>query len=457
MSRAGRSSSTWATLGPRIPPRGPRRIGSARRRGAPSLLALLLAAVICGVASVSSASASESLWNMEGLGRPLGGYDLAARGAGGTAIAIGDPYGMSFVNPASIARAELPQGQFGIINQDRWIQADGGGGTSRRFDTRLTGARVVIPGPGILRWGLGYRDLTDGSYRVRFRVNEGRADEYVRSLTGRGGVGELSAALAARLVKDRAAVGLHFGLANGTLRDLAEDAFTGGGYLNTSSSLRTRVENGLVLGAGLRVQLRPDLALGGCVRRAAQVDLKAIWRLSGGAQWQETASFELPASSGLGVAWSVRPRVRVAADWNHTAWASARFRLRTSGVLKRIGAVGEGFGALREADRVGLGLTLLPAISEGKAPLLRRTVWRAGFTWEELPVTQRAELPGVSGITVSEWALTAGAGLPVQIDRGFLDLLLEIGRTGNLEEVGARETFVRVGAGVSFGRFADKF
>ena len=31
--------------------------------------------------------------------------------------------------------------------------------------------------------------------------------------------------------------------------------------------------------------------------------------------------------------------------------------------------------------------------------------------------------------------------MPVQIDRGSFDLLLEVGRTGDLEETGVRETF----------------
>jgi hypothetical protein len=43
------------------------------------------------------------------------------------------------------------------------------------------------------------------------------------------------------------------------------------------------------------------------------------------------------------------------------------------------------------------------------------------------------------------------------VDRGWLDLFLEAGRTGNLKEVQLRETFLRLGVGVTFGRFEKAF
>jgi hypothetical protein len=102
-------------------------------------------------------------------------------------------------------------------------------------------------------------------------------------------------------------------------------------------------------------------------------------------------------------------------------------------------------------------VTLLPAATEAKGSLRQRAVWRAGFSWGQLPVRQRSAGSAATGADVSEWAVTAGCGLPVKVDRGWLDLFLEAGRTGNLDEVRLRESFVRLGAGVTFGRFEKTF
>jgi hypothetical protein len=426
-----------------------------RPRGSRSGLLLALALLVAGT---GSAVAAESVWNMEGLGRPLEPYDHAARGAGSTAIAIEDPYGMSFVNPAAIANAARPQAAFGLLNQNRWIRAGGDDGSGRRFDARMTHARVVVPGPGPIRWGIGLSDLTDGTYRVRFRLNRGREDEFVRTLTGRGGVSAISLALAARLAGGRIAAGAELGLANGTLRDEVEDAFSGSRYLNTKSTLRTRVENGRVLGIGVQARLGSGVFAGACYRAAAGVDLKGIWRISSGSEWQETAGFELPASVGVGLAWRARPRLRFAADWNRSAWGAVKLRLRSSEQLDEPTPESGrgGFGALRDTDRLGVGVSILPSSEDARTPLLRRSVWRLGATWGELPVVQRGS-GDAAGEQVTEWALTAGCGLPVQADRGFLDLFLEGGSTGDLGAIGLRETFLRLGAGISFGRLPEKF
>ncbi len=435
--------------------------GSAVRRRMRFPALLLAAAAVVSFLAPAPASASESIWNMEGLGRPLYGYDHAARGAGSTAIAGDDPFGMSFVNPASIAHAQMLQAHFGLVTQSRWIQAEGTDGSSRRFDARLTAGRAVLIGPGPFRWALGYTDLTDGAYQVSFPVNAGREDAYERTLEGRGGIGELSATVAAALPGKRAAAGLHLGLANGTLHDIVQDEFTDATYLDTDSRLRTRVEGGMILGVGAQASPVPQLALGGYWRFASEVDLEGIWEVAETAPWSETASFDLPASVGLGVALRPNPRLRLAADWNRTLWGSSDFTLRN---LAKGGAGAEaalqeglGFGLLQDANRLGLGVTFFPPEVEGKVAVRRRLVWRAGFSWEELPVRQSASFARRSRETIHEWMVTAGCGVPIQVDRGFLDIVLEAGRTGSLDAAGARETFLRLGFGATFGRFEREF
>jgi hypothetical protein len=416
-------------------------------RTARSALAGLLLGTVA-LALQAPAVRAESLWGMEGIGRPVTPYDHAARGAGSTGIALDDPFGMSFVNPAAIAHARMAQAHFGMVGQDRWIVA-AHGASNRRLDTRVTMGRLILPGPGQLRWSLGYHDLTDGTYQVALRANPGREDSFTRTWRGDGGVGEFSAGVAAGLPGGKATAGLQFGLANGTLREVVEDKFASGQYLERRDILRTRVLDGRVLALGTQYAPRSGVSLGAAWRSSSSVGLRTIGTTSGGVGWEERASFELPSELGLGLGVR-RDRVRVAADWNRAGWGEAKFRTSA-------GETSRTLGSFRNTDRLGVGLTLFPAVTEAKGTLLRRTVWRAGFSWGQLPVRQRSVTPGGTGATVSEWALTAGCGLPVKVDRGWVDLFLEAGRTGNLEDVQLRETFLRVGVGVTFGRFEKAF
>jgi hypothetical protein len=385
---------------------------------------------------------------MEGIGRPENPYDHAARGAGSTGIAVDDPFGMSFVNPAAIAHARLPQYHVGVVMQDRWIES-ASGGPDRRMNVRLTMERLVLPWPGPVRWSFGYHDLTDGTYQVKVRANRGREDEYTRSLVGTGGIGELSSGVAALLAGGRVAAGLQFGFVNGRLLEVVEDRFSSPRYRGRSEMLTTRVRNGRAVGFGAQVVPHRGVSLGAVWRSSSSVDLISPEADSTSAYWVDRASFELPSEVGLGVA-ARRGRVRLAADWNHAAWGQG-------GIHTPAGRGSASAGSFRNTDRLGVGVTLFPPVTEAKGSLLRRTVWRAGFSWGQLPVRQRSVTPGGTGAGVTEWALTAGCGLPVKVDRGWLDLFLEAGRTGNLDEVRIRETFVRLGVGVTVGRFEKAF
>jgi hypothetical protein len=403
---------------------------------------MIVGAFVAGLILVIGVSAArgESLWGMEGIGRPVNPYDHAARGAGSTAIAGNDPFGMSFVNPAGIAHASVTQAHFGMVAQDRWTATSDG--SSRRMDVRVTMGRLVLAGPGPVRWSLGYHDLTDGTYKVQYLANPGREDRYVRTLSGTGGVGELTTGLAARFAGGKATAGLEIGWANGTLQEIVVDDFLSGQYLERRDILRTRVLDGEVYGLGAQVFPLPGLSFGATWRSHSSLDLRALESGVDGISWEERASFDLPAEFGVGVA-GRRGRVRVSADYNRANWGSGEFQV--------VGGGGASFGAFRNTNRVGVGVTVYPPATEARGSLLRRSLLRGGFSWTQLPVLQHPVSEGLSGAGVSEWAITTGCGLPVMVDRGYLDLFVEAGRTGNLDEVRLRETFVRLGAGVTFG------
>jgi hypothetical protein len=371
---------------------------------------------------------------MEGIGRPASPYDFAARGAGGTAIGVCDPFGMSAANPALIAWAQFPQADFGVVQEERLIRTRGDGGYSHRGHLDVGAARVVLPLPRDFSLGVGYRTLTDGGYEVHRQLNRGREDEFHRTLTGSGGVGELAAILGVRVLGDRFAAGLQAGWSGGTLRDLREDQYTSGAYVNTKDLLRTRLRNGRSWALGVQGKPAKGLSFGIAYHGKADLNGTTLWTSTSRQQWGLPAKAVIPEGVGLGVAVTVHGRNRLALDWSRDSWAKHYST-----------------GLICDAQHLGVGYTHMPGEVSAKDPVLRRAVWRAGLSWSRLPALQ------ANGAKAQEWAVTGGAGLPVQVDRGYVHGLLEIGQTGDLGSVGLREVFVRLGVGVTFGRFASEF
>ncbi len=416
------------------------RLSEARRAGAAALLCLALACVQGTVAR------AESLWNMEGLGRPLEGYDLAARGAGWTAIGVADSLQTSSVNPALIAWAKHPTAHFGLTNENRWIRSSASKNSSRSGQVKLTPLRGIVPGPRSLRFALGLRDATDNSYGITLVGNNGRADRYVRTLTGKGGLTELSAAVASALLRGHLAVGLKLGYLFGTLTDEIQDVYSTAGYTGTSTLIRTRAQGGGAFGIGAQVRPIDRVVLGAAYGARTGTYLKARTTTTSGTVLSRGANAAVPPSIGLGGSVAVRPGTRVSVDWSTQDWSRNGFAPGANG-----------FPNLGRSTRIGAGVVFAPVEPDPKQPAYQRALWRGGFTWSRLPARQFDPRTGRVGAAVTEWALTGGVGIPVQIDRGYMDGLFEIGRTGNLGTVGLRETFIRLGIGFTFSKLAGGF
>ena len=397
-----------------------------------SFLAGAVAAVLLG-GTVSNVHAG-SLFGAEGLGLPRAGYDLAARGAGSTATGVADPYGMSTVNPAGLGWLGRAQIYSGIFTENVWIRAEGISSADRVGGTRVAGLRAALPWPGPVKLAAGFADLTDGRFSLQVIRNEGQPDEYLRSVQGTGGVGQLYGEAAVPLW-DRLSLGLRYAWVGGTLRESREDRFTGSEFTDTESILRTRLENGrsVVLGAQLRPL--PWASFGGFYGWGNQARLKSLFRSDSGVRTEERLHFDLPPTFGGGASLDLGTRWQVAFDYVETRWSESRTSDDTSAGLTALDRMAD--------DRhLGFGLRRLASSEPRGVRIADRTVWRAGFRWDELGLPERAE-------PIREWALTGGIGLPIQLDRGYIDGLLEVGRRGDEQAVGIRESFLRLGVGIT--------
>jgi hypothetical protein len=168
----------------------------------------------------------------------------------------------------------------------------------------------------------------------------------------------------------------------------------------------------------------------------ATLDLESLLGTTTGAQLRETAEFELPAAYGAGASIRALPRWRLSFDMSQRLWSESEFRSRGTG--------SPGFQNLKDTIRIGVGIVRLPDPEQTmRDAVIRRALWRAGFTYGTLPIESQGE-------TVSEWAITGGIGLPIQFDRGFVDGLIEFGRRGDASTTGIGETYFRIGFGATF-------
>lgn len=402
-------------------------------RTAPGRFAILFMTLL-GFAWTKPAHSAGSLLQAEGLGSWVDGYDLAARGAGWTAIGVTDPFGTSAVNPAAMVWSERPRLTASFLTENLWMKTEGSS-TDRVGGTRIPALQVVVPGPSILRWAFAFRDLTDARYSVEGLVNAGRDDEYERRLIGSGGLGELSATIGARFAGGHLGAAARGGVVSGTIREEFERNFTSGVYDDSRDLLRTRMENARPIALGMQTRINERISAGAFYDLPATLDLESLLRTTTDIRLREVAEFELPAAYGAGVSIRALPRFRLSVDVLQRLWSESEFR--------GSGDSG-GFRNLKDTVRIGVGVVRLPDEEQTlRDSLGRRALWRAGFTYATLPIESNRE-------TVTEWALTAGVGLPIQFDRGFVDGLIEFGRRGDASTTGLGETYIRVGFGATF-------
>lgn len=405
---------------------------------------LRIVSAACGLGLLLSADPTRgaSVLQAEGIGVWQEGYDLAARGAGWTAIGVIDPFGASAVNPASTIWVNRPQLEAGVLGENVWVGFENVDGNDRIGSTRIPGLSVVLPGPGPLRWTLGFRDLTDGRYETVRLVNEGRTDEHVVRLQGSGGLSELSLTLGTRIPGNRAGLAVRAGIVSGTLRERLEKDFRSGIYDDQDDELRTRMEDAVPVAIGAQAKLTKRVGVGAVYELPTNLDMKSILETETGSKSETLASMDLPGALGGGASIDLG-RTRAALDVLQRLWSENDF-------VPRSAVVGSSsFTGWENTTRIGVGLTRLPdPEATARDPLRRRMTWRVGFTYATLPV--RGDSP-------TEWAGTLGFGLPVQIDRGRIDGLVEFGKRGDQSKDGFSETFFRLGLGTSFQTLRSAF
>jgi hypothetical protein len=137
----------------------------------------------------------------------------------------------------------------------------------------------------------------------------------------------------------------------------------------------------------------------------------------------------IPLAYGVGASYRIMPRLLLAADYYSQAWRQGRF-------------FGQTPPNLRNSHRIGVGLewgaSLLPTASWGQ-----RVGWRLGYTYN-------ASYVQLNGVSINEWAVTAGVDFPFS---GLTRMALSgsYGQRGTLNNNLIRDTIIRVSLALTIG------
>jgi len=403
------------------------------------------AALAAAALLLASPGRAESVFAREGLGEWLEGYDVRGETLGSTGIGVIDPGNFSTINPAATAFSTNTLGYFGLGSGLRWTTDDVN--TAHRATTYLTGTGLHLALPSHLGVRVALTSVTDPTYRFESPIVTGweTQEKDVRREIGSRGLLRYEAGLSWR-GGARWALGASVGLIAGSVRDETRYAFGDSarqdGWTNGSDLRRLRFHPAASFSAGLLLQPVSRISLGGFVASAGTSDIEESYRAIGGSESTvDTARVDLPLGLGAGAALQLTRGFRLSADLVWRRWEEAGFAGPSHPRLD---------SRFRNTLRWGIGLERVPRV-EKTTSVLASITWRAGF----------ARIPWYildsDGDGIDEWRVSAGAGIPIQRNRGSLDLMLAYGRRGSLATTGLEESYVRFGFSATFARVLREY
>jgi hypothetical protein len=400
-----------------------------RHLGFVLLAGLIAGALGCGIA------AADSVFSAHGLGEVVTGADVRGRGMGGASVAVPDPWNLSPLNPAVVARIPgfILHGE--VVRESRRVEVQGGEVRKPR-STALPLLRLAVPVPKVGALALGLAQYTDVSYVFE---NSGAVDgePVTQILRGKNGLNLLDVGWA-RQVHPQIDVGADVGFVLGSYVDVWENRFDNPEFTDSIDSLIVNHSRGPILRLGMLASPRTATRLGAAFTFGRDIELRPEVRTSQepSRRLAET-DLHLPAALALGGSHDLDSHWRLAADLVHTRWASTELGVGVDSLLTRpplptLNVTRLAVGVEYRGDRTG----------ESKR-LRDRVALRAGYGWE--PWHFRDPF----GEKITDHVLSGGLAVPMPEDAGVLQVAVELVMRGDEERNGVHERVVRMGVGLA--------
>lgn len=378
--------------------------------------------LLMALAVPAAAGAQESVFNLPAFAVPEEGSTIRSRALGGAGSGVGGDV-FSLANPAPIARFRRAGLYLSLIGQD--VRVDGEDATGDFTDVMFPMAQIVIPAWEGSVFGVGYFQFVDFDTDLEATV-EFEGDTLPVVLESTGGVSVLSPAAAYSLgAATQVGVSADFYLGSREIVRVVDLEDLSPGALAASDSL-SRDFGGIGFTVGLEHAIGPRVRLSAAYRHRPTIESE-ITQAADDALEGVRSEFDLPGEVILGAAWQPSPGLVATASYRRSSWSS----------FDPEGVENVGFG---NAVEVGGGVEYASAVERAivlgpQAPL------RLGYRWRRLPLEIEDE-------PVTEWVASLGYGRTLGgAGRSGVDLVVEYGRRGSLDDHGLEESFLRLGVG----------
>jgi hypothetical protein len=154
----------------------------------------------------------------------------------------------------------------------------------------------------------------------------------------------------------------------------------------------------------------------------------------------QSGTIQLPLEQGIGIGFKKGERISAAADVALTSWQNYNY----------LGTVSE----LKNNYRVAAGINYVPEkYAAGQGAFFRRVNYRFGVSYQTGYIQ-------VNNTLISNYAITAGLGLPVGVGRlsSMVNLSVQLGQVGSGNNTAVKENYLRFNFGFTFSdRWFQKF
>jgi hypothetical protein len=381
--------------------------------------------VLLGV--FTSPARANSILSIGGLGEPQLEEAARLRALGGAGVAEHGPRDISLVNPASLADVDRILLQVTVLPSYRRISSTGV--TESANETTFPSARGIIALPGKLVLGGSYVSGTDGEFSMRREENAGVPSRV--DVEGTGGMNFLRVTLARRIVP-ALRLGADWEVISGSWRETWTRTFSDSGLATARDTLEVKYpkKGRFRIGAQL---VKDRWSLGGVYETSQSMPLQQRTSTAGALDIFPLGRLEIPTGWAIGASAPLHERLRAVAQYRRANWS--RSSLQSDLV------------DFRPLQRFSFGIERMRADRE-EGSIWHRMPVRVGayvLQWPDLlPVAGAADLSAGSA-SITERAITLGAGLVTKDQGGALDVSLEVGTRGDKTDLGVTEKFARLG------------
>ncbi len=379
--------------------------------------------------------------------------DISSMGGISTAYIWDFNNNFNFRNPAANTNLELTTLKVEGANENNYYKSDYNNMSSTKHSTYLSNITIAFPISKKIKFGMGFQPYSSKSYNVltTSQLSNNADITEAHHFHGDGTLNTVQSAFSYQ-VSPEFALGLRSNFYFGKLYDIEEASFTGAELISGySNSYKIETFN-FTLGTTYQKKLANDhkLTLGATYTFGNTGSMKNIYTNStyfytlGDTKASETIIEEkttydkkfLPQEASLGLGYGHDTKWFLGAQVDYKKGENFNFLGQTL--------------AYQDSYRYSVGGWYLPNFNNFRS-YFSRVIYRYGAYYEKGNLQ-------INGTNINKYAITAGVTLPFQkstINRmNSIDLGLELGKRGTLDNNMIRQNFINLRVGINF---ADKW